>query len=315
MKNIALDNFVSVEDLTNEQVIDLIQNAEDFKVGKRNITLKKPVYASNLFFESSTRTHTSFEMAERKLGIQVISFDPEHSSINKGETLYDTLLTLEALGVNFCVVRHSQNEYYNSLINLKEDQHLHMPILNGGDGSGQHPSQCMLDLMTIYEEFGHFDNLKIAIVGDITSSRVARSNMQLLHQLGANIYFAGPDYWYDDKFEKYGKHCKIDEIIDQVDAVMLLRVQHERHDADQNESRFSALEYHEKYGLTNARYKQMQSDAIIMHPGPINRDVELSSNLVEASKSRFVQQMRNGVFMRMAMIEAVLRGNHLGGLE
>ena len=255
MKNIALDNFVSVEDLTNEQVIDLIQNAEDFKVGKRNITLKKPVYASNLFFESSTRTHTSFEMAERKLGIQVISFDPEHSSINKGETLYDTLLTLEALGVNFCVVRHSQNEYYNSLINLKEDQHLHMPILNGGDGSGQHPSQCMLDLMTIYEEFGHFDNLKIAIVGDITSSRVARSNMQLLHQLGANIYFAGPDYWYDDKFEKYGKHCKIDEIIDQVDAVMLLRVQHERHDADQNESRFSALEYHEKYGLTNARYK------------------------------------------------------------
>lgn len=315
MKNVALKNFVTVEDLTNDQVLSLIEHAEKFKDNTYQLELTEPVYASNLFFESSTRTHTSFEMAEKKLGIQVISFDPEHSSINKGETLYDTLLTLNALRVNMCVIRHSQNEYYKSLISLNEDQHLEMPILNGGDGSGQHPSQCMLDLMTIYEEFGHFKDLKIAIAGDITSSRVARSNMELLHQLGAKLYFAGPEYWYDQKFEKYGERCELDDVIDQLDAVMLLRVQHERHAGDNNENDFSAVNYHEKYGLTNKRYQQMKKEAIIMHPGPINRDVELSSNLVEAERSRFFNQMQNGVYMRMAMIEAVLRGNKLGGLK
>ena len=169
--------------------------------------------------------------------------------------------------------------------------------------------------MTIYEEFGHFDGLKIAIVGDITSSRVARSNMQALHHLGAELYFAGPDYWYDSQFDKYGKHVDLDDVIDQINVAMLLRVQHERHAGDENEDQFSAASYHEKYGLTNKRYHQMKKEAIIMHPGPINRDVEFSSNLVEAEKSRFFRQMQNGVFMRMAMIEAVLRGNHLGGLQ
>lgn len=315
MENVVLKHFVSVEDLSNQQVLALIKNAEGFKNETRKLELTEPVYAANLFFENSTRTHTSFEMAERKLGIQVIPFDIEHCSISKGETLYDTLLTLNALGIKMSVIRHSQNEYYQSLTNPTKEQNLNMAILNGGDGSGQHPSQCMLDLMTIYEEFGHFDGLKIAIVGDITSSRVARSNMSLLHQLGAEIYFAGPNYWYDEKFDQYGKHCQLDDVVDQVDVVMLLRVQHERHDEDKNEGNFSALQYHEEFGLTNARYNKMKEDAIIMHPGPINRDVELSSNLVEAPKSRFFAQMQNGVFMRMAMIEAVMRGNQIGGLN
>lgn len=312
---IGLKHFVSVENLSNSQILKLIQNAEGFKNETRKILLDKPVYAANLFFENSTRTHTSFEMAERKLGIQVIPFDPSHSSVKKGETLYDTLLTLQALGVQLSVIRHTTNQYYEPLINLNEDQHLEMAIMNGGDGSGQHPSQSMLDLMTIYEEFGHFEGLKIAIVGDLTSSRVARSNMQALHQLGAELYFAGPDYWYDKQFDKFGKHVDLDDVIDQINVAMLLRVQHERHAGDENEDLFSATNYHEKYGLTNNRYQKMKKEAIIMHPGPINRDVELSSNLVEAERSRFFRQMQNGVFMRMAMIEAILRGNHLGGLK
>src|SRR5699024_8724931 len=148
-KLLSLNNFVSVENLENEDVEKLIKRAEYFKNGGEAPHLNKEVYVANLFFENSTRTHTSFEMAERKLGLTVIPFDPGHSSVNKGETLYDTLLTLGALGVDLSVIRHSENNYYEKLINLNPDQHLNMGIINGGDGSGQHPSQCMLDIMTI----------------------------------------------------------------------------------------------------------------------------------------------------------------------
>ena len=178
-------------------------------------------------------------MAERKLGLTVIPFDPGHSSVNKGETLYDTLLTLGALGVDLSVIRHSENNYYEKLINLNPDQHLNMGIINGGDGSGQHPSQCMLDIMTIHEQFGAFKGLKVVIVGDLKNSRVARSNMQLLTRLGAKVYFSGPEYWYSSEFDKYGEYAPLDELIENMDVVMLLRVQHERHDGDKNEKLFS----------------------------------------------------------------------------
>ena len=254
-------------------------------------------------------------MAERKLGVTVIPFDPARSSVNKGETLYDTSLIMNALGVDLEVIRHSQNEYYNDLINLKEHQHLNIGVINAGDGSGQHPSQCMLDMMTIHEHFGHFKGLKVAIVGDITNSRVAKSNMELLTRLGAEVYFSGPSYWYDKKFDKYGKYEELDKLIPDMDVMMLLRVQHERHAGDPNEEKFDAKAYHEKYGINHKRYNELKPDTIIMHPGPINHDVELSGDLVESDKCMFVRQMQNGVFMRMAMIEAVLRGRKLGGLE
>lgn len=311
MTTVKLPHFVTVKDLTNEQVLDLIERAEYFKKGGAVPKFDTPVYVTNMFFEDSTRTHTSFEMAERKLGLTVIPFDPQHSSVNKGETLYDTLLTMNSIGVNLSVIRHFENEYYKDLITLQPDQKMQMGIVNAGDGSGQHPSQCMLDLMTIHEQFGHFDGLKVAIVGDLTNSRVARSNMQLLTKLGAQVFFSGPKYWYSEEFDAYGQYLSMDELVKQVDVMMLLRVQHERHAGDEKD--FSKESYHAQYGLNKKRYEKLKDDAIILHPGPINRGVEFASELVEAPKSRFATQMQNGVFMRMAMLEAVIAGRKLGG--
>lgn len=307
-----MKNFVTVENLEPADVIKLIKRAQYFEQGGKPEKLQKPVYGVNMFFENSTRTHTSFEMAERKLGMTILPFDPQASSVNKGETLYDTLLTFDAIGIDIAVIRHSKNDYYKNLINLKPSQTLDIGIVNAGDGSGQHPSQSLLDMMTIYQQFGHFDKLKVAIVGDITNSRVAKSNMELLNKLGAKVYFSGPEYWYDDEFNKYGKYKPLDELIPEVDVLMLLRVQHERHAGDKNEANFSKEKYHREFGLTVERYKNLKPQTIIMHPGPINRDVEFASSLVEADKSRFKKQMHNGVYMRMAMLEQVIKGRQLG---
>ena len=299
---VSLKHLVTMETLSNEEVFGLIQRGLAFKRGQADFQTDRQYFASNLFFENSTRTHKSFEMAELKLGMGMIDFDAKTSSVNKGETLYDTILTMSALGVDICVVRHPDVDYYKQLIDSPTIQ---TSIVNGGDGSGQHPSQSLLDLMTIYEEFDGFEGLKVVIAGDITHSRVAKSNMQILKRFGAEIYFAGPSQWYSDEFDVYGQHIAIDDMIEEVDVMMLLRVQHERHDG--NES-FSKEEYNRCYGLTDDRYKRLKSTAIVMHPAPVNRDVEIDDHLVEAPKSRIVRQMTNGVFVRMAILEAVLNG-------
>lgn len=299
--------LVSMRDLDVRTVEALIHRAEEFKHGTE-LELTEPVYAANLFFENSTRTHTSFEIAERRLGLSVVDFNPQASSVSKGETLYDTCLTLAAVGVRLLVIRHSQDAYYQELLHQPA---LPVALINAGDGSGEHPSQSLLDMMTISETFGGFAGLKVAIVGDLNHSRVARSNMEVLQKLGAQVYFFGPEAWYDNQFDQFGQYLPIDELVEQVDVMMMLRVQHERHNDD---STFDQAAYHQQYGLTLARAARMKPEAIIMHPGPINRGVELASDLVESPRSKFVEQMRNGVFIRMAMIESVLRGNRLGGL-
>lgn len=301
-EQISLKHLLTIEGLTDQEVMGLIRRGEAFKAGAEWTPRKRQYFASNLFFENSTRTHKSFDVAEHKLGLEVIEFDSSTSSVQKGETLYDTVLTLSALGVDVCVIRHGDENYYDELIQSKTIQ---CSIVNGGDGSGQHPSQCLLDLMTIYEEFGHFEGLKVAIVGDITHSRVAKSNMQMLKRLGAQVYFSGPEKWYDNSFEVYGHYLPIDELLDKVDVMMMLRVQHERHDGKES---FSKEGYHRDYGLTIEREKKMKPNAIIMHPAPVNRDVEIADSLVEGMKSRIVRQMTNGVFVRMAILEAVLNG-------
>lgn len=300
---LGLKHFVSTEQLTADAVDYLIQRAIEFK---NMPSSERPnfndQYVSNLFFENSTRTHLSFEVAEKKLGLNIIHFDPSTSSINKGETLYDTVLTLEALGIDTVVIRSKEEAYYAPLINSSE---ISASIINGGDGSGQHPSQCLLDVMTIYEEFGTFEGLKIAIIGDLAHSRVARSNAELLSRLGAEVFFSGPLEWYDSSFDLYGQYVPIDELVDYADVVMLLRVQLERHATKS----FSEIKsYHEAYGLTIARAHQMKADAIIMHPAPVNRDVEIADCLVTSKQSRIVQQMKNGVYVRMAILEAIMNG-------
>ena len=301
-ERISLKHLLTAEALTDREVMGLIRRAGEFKQGAKWHPEERQYCATNLFFENSTRTHKSFEVAEKKLGLEVIEFEASRSSVQKGETLYDTVLTMSAIGVDVAVIRHGKENYYDELIQSKTIQ---CSIINGGDGSGQHPTQCLLDLMTIYEEFGGFEGLKVAIVGDITHSRVAKSNMQLLNRLGAEIYFSGPEEWYDHQFDVYGQYVPLDEIVEKVDVMMLLRVQHERHDGKES---FSKEGYHLEYGLTNERATRLQKHAIIMHPAPVNRDVELADELVESLQSRIVAQMSNGVFMRMAILEAILHG-------
>jgi aspartate carbamoyltransferase catalytic subunit len=301
MTSIAqIDHFVSVEDLSNEQVLLLLKRAFAFKQGIKWQPPKKQIFAANLFFENSTRTHNSFYIAERKLGIDVLEFDAQTSSLQKGESLYDTALTLSALGVDIMVIRSGVERYWKELI---QSLTIKCHVVNGGDGSGQHPSQCLLDLMTIQEEFGEFTGLKVAIVGDLVHSRVARSNMQMLKRFGTKIFFSGPAEWYDQEFDAYGEYLSLDELVGKIDILMMLRVQHERHDGSQS---FSKEEYHQLYGLTKERAERLKKHAIIMHPAPVNRDVEIADALVESAKSRIVEQMTNGVYARMAILEAVI---------
>lgn len=299
---VSLNHFVSVEDLTNEEVLTLIKRASQFKKGMISPQVREPLYAVNLFFENSTRTHKSFEMAEKKLGIDIIDFEPSTSSIKKGESLYDTVLTMSALGTEIAVIRDSKEAFYTELINSKSIQ---CSIINGGDGTGQHPSQCLLDLMTIYEEYGHFDGLKIAIIGDLKHSRVAKSNMHMLKRLGAEVLFSGPTEWIDDSFKEYGHYAAVDDVVCEADVIMLLRVQHERHES-YNDALIAT--YLDQYGINELREKKMKPSAIIMHPAPVNRDVELQSSLVECERSRIVTQMSNGVYARMAILEAIIVG-------
>lgn len=301
-EKISLKHLLTAESLSDQEVMGLIQRAQQFKQGDRSQLNEQQFFTANLFFENSTRTHKSFEVAEKKLGIDVIEFDAKTSSVSKGESLYDTVLTMSAIGVHACVIRHGEENYYNELI---ESKTITTSIINGGDGSGNHPTQCLLDLLTIYEEFGEFENLEIAICGDLTHSRVANSNMKMLKRLGANLFFCGPDEWYNKQYEAYGEFITIDEAIKKVDVMMMLRVQHERHEEGHA---FSKENYHRDYGLTNQRAKLMKQKAIIMHPAPVNRDVELADELVESYQSRITQQMSNGVFMRMAILEAILHG-------
>ena len=242
-------------------------------------------------------------MAQMKLGMKVLEFEAGTSSVKKGESLYDTVKTMESIGINVAVIRHPENEYYNQLLNHSD---LKIGIVNGGDGSGQHPSQCLLDMMTINEEFGDFKGLKVLIIGDLSHSRVAHSNAIMLNRLGAEVYFAGPEKWYDPTLEQYGTFGDFDELLPQMDVVNLLRVQNERLTTADGQA-FDANQYHQAYGLTLERAAKMKQGAIIMHPAPVNRGVEIDSSLVEAPNSRIFQQMTNGVYTRMAILSRVLR--------
>lgn len=294
-------NFFSVEQFTNEEVMQLLRRALAFKSGSE--TFHSDATIVNMFFENSTRTKHSFEMAQHKIGMKQFNFDAGSSSVKKGESLYDSVLTMQAIGVDIAVIRHEDRNYMDQLINLN------IQIVNAGSGNGQHPSQSFLDIMTIYEEFGTFQGVKVAIIGDIVHSRVAMSNMTLLNQLGAHIIFAGPMDYFNTTFEQYGTFLSVDDAVQEADVVMMLRVQLERHETEE-QARFSKEAYHEKHGLNRARYETMKDKAIIMHPAPVNRDVELAGELVECEKSRIVQQMSNGVYMRMAILEWVLEGRY-----
>jgi len=287
-----MKGLFNLKSLTLQQINQILSLAFQLKSG---FSLSYPdKRIATLFFENSTRTHNSFVMAMLKLGIKFDDINVSQSSVNKGETLYDTVKTLEALGFDAVIIRHSQNEYY------KELENVNMPIINAGDGSGSHPTQSLLDLMTIKEEFSKFEGLKCCIVGDIVHSRVAHTNAEIMKRLGMKVYIAGPKDFLDDTAEV----IDLDEAIKTCDVIMLLRVQFERN-ATLN---MSKEEYHKKYGLNMDRVNNMKENAIIMHPAPVNRGIEIADDVVECKKSRIFKQMTNGVYVRMAVIKEVLEG-------
>lgn len=284
------NSLVSMRDLSKEDIIHILNDALMFSNSNQDWQLPNKALVANLFFEVSTRTHYSFESAELQLGCKVADIATQASSVTKGETLYDTCKTLESAGYNALVIRSSKENYWEEL------EGLNIPILNAGDGANEHPTQCLLDLLTIYKEFGKFEGLKVVICGDILHSRVASSDKYAFELMGMDVKFAGPK-----EFERVGyETVDFDEAILDADVVMMLRIQKERGASLKN---MSDAEYLEKYGMNSERYSKLKENAIIMHPAPVNRGVEIDTDLVESEKSRIFPQMHNGMLVRKAVIK------------
>lgn len=287
-------NLLKLSDLHTDEIIAILDRAQMFCQGI-DIPNFSDKIVCNLFFESSTRTQYSFNVAEERLGMRVVSFNPASSSLNKNESFYDTVKCFDSFGPDALVIRHSDNEYYNQLLG-----HVNASILNGGDGTGNHPTQSLLDLMTIRQEFGRFEGLKCVIAGDISHSRVAHTNYEVMRRLGMEVVTAGPEEFLEPSLAQED----FDQAVRTSDIVMMLRIQRERHTASMS---MSAEEFHKAYGLTVEREKTMKDKAIIMHPAPVNRDVELADSLMECPRARIFKQMQNGVFVRMAVLERAVK--------
>ena len=293
-------NLLDIESLTAEEIITVLDTARAFRsVGERAIK-KVPALRGktvvNLFVEPSTRTRISFELAAQRLSADVINFTAEASSLKKGETLKDTARNLEALNADFIIIRHSASGAPHFL-----SRFLKASVINAGDGAHEHPTQALLDVFTIREIKGKIAGLKVVILGDILYSRVARSNIWALLKLGANVTLCGPPTLVPRVFEQLG--CRVtynvEEAIADADIINLLRIQHER----QRKTMFPSIgEYANLFGLNKARFAHTKPDVLVMHPGPINRGVEIDSELADCSRSVILEQVTNGLAVRMAVL-------------
>ena len=292
MKNLLRLQDLSIEEINN--ILDLAQSIKDKKISP----LVENKIIANLFFEPSTRTHYSFATAEARLGCKTIDFSPNSSSMKKGETFYDTIKTFESFGVDGLVIRDAKNQWYKELINK-----IKVPIINAGDGSADHPTQTLLDLLTIKQEFGKFEGLKVLVVGDISHSRVAHSNILNMRRLGMEVFVSAPDIFKDNQYN----YVDFDEYISKVDVINMLRIQNERLEKD---CKYNVQQYNKEFGLNNERLKKMKPNAIIIHPAPFNRNVEINDDVIESKSSRIFKQISNGVYVRMAVLLTILRGNN-----
>ena len=299
-------DLTGLDDLTAAEIIFLLDTARAFKgVGNRNLK-KVPALRGktlvNFFVEPSTRTRTSFEVAAMRLSADVVNISATASSLQKGETLKDTALNLQALQADIIVLRHSSPGSSQFLA-----ERLDSSIINAGDGAHEHPTQGLLDIFTIREKFSRIEGLHIAIVGDILFSRVARSNIFGLLKLGAKVTLVGPSTLVPKSFEKLGVRVshRLDEILGEVDVVNLLRIQHER----QRKEYFPGLgEYVSLFGLTKSRAAKLKPSCLIMHPGPINRGVEIDSDIADGHQSVILEQVTNGIAVRMAVLYSCAGG-------
>ncbi len=299
-------HLLTLDGLPNDALNALLVRAQAFAEGHYDRRALDGIAVCTLFFEPSTRTRMSFTLAAQRLGADVLNFDASTSSTRKGETALDTLKNLEAMGVRGFVVRHQDDGAVAALSQHVDDGTV---LVNAGDGRSAHPTQGLLDMLTLRQAKGHdFARLKVAIVGDVKHSRVARSDLQALRTLGAGeIRVCGPASLLPQDGTLHG--CTVtddlDAAIDGADAVMMLRLQRER----MEEGLVASLDdYHRDYGLTATRLKRAASDAVVMHPGPINRGVEITDEVADGPQSLILRQVTNGVAVRMAVLEALLKG-------
>jgi len=300
-------DIIALRDLTKEEIELLIGTAESMReINSRDIK-KVPTLRGktiiNLFYESSTRTRTSFEIAAKRLSADTVNITPSSSSATKGETLADTALNLLAMKPDIIVMRHAVSGAHYFL-----SKKVSCSIINAGDGAHEHPSQGVLDMLTIKDHYGRLDGLKVAIVGDVTHSRVARSDIQGLTKMGSHVYLAGPPTMMPPSVERLGNVtvcATMKEAIQDADVVIMLRIQQER----QGKTLMpNTREYSRYFGLNPENLKLAKPNAIVMHPGPINRGVEMSSYVVDGDQSHILKQVENGVAVRMSMLYHVCGG-------
>jgi aspartate carbamoyltransferase catalytic subunit len=296
-------HLLGLEDLSAEEILFVLDTASSFKEVSTRSVKKVPALRGrvvvNAFFEASTRTRTSFELAAQRLSADIIDFSEKGSSVSKGETLIDTARTIEAMGIDVIVIRHPAAGAAELLA-----RSVQCSIVNAGDGAHEHPTQGLLDLYTIRERFGRVAGLKVAIVGDIANSRVARSNLWALTKLGAEVILVGPPTLLPKAFEHFGARVvhDLDAVIGEVDVVNMLRVQFERIKSSQFPT---VREFTSMYGLTWDRFQRCKKDVFVMHPGPMNRGIEIQSDIADSPASGILQQVTNGLAIRMAVLYLV----------
>jgi aspartate carbamoyltransferase catalytic subunit len=298
--------LLGIEDLERSEIEEILARAKDFQPlqnqSNKRLDLIHGRMIVNLFYEASTRTRTSFEIAARRLGADAVSISASGSSVTKGESLVDTLNTLAAMKPDAIVMRHSASGAPHFLA-----RYLPTPIVNAGDGTHEHPTQALLDALTILDHCNSLEGLRVAIIGDIVHSRVARSNIYLLSKFGVDLVLCGPAPLVPPEMAKLAPGVTITynmhEAIRGADVIMMLRVQLER----QNESPFPASEYYPFYGLRREHLSLANPEVLVMHPGPINRGREISSDVADSKQSVILNQVENGIAVRMAVLERIMK--------
>ncbi|HPQ67738.1 MAG TPA: aspartate carbamoyltransferase catalytic subunit [bacterium] len=301
-------DILGLKDLTVEEINLILDTADGFRDIATRKRKKVPALQGhtvvNLFYEKSTRTRTSFEIAAKRLSADTVNFTASESSVGKGETFIDTVRNIEAMHPDVIVVRHGSAGAPHMLSKM-----IKPGVINAGDGAHEHPSQALLDMLMIRDERGGFEGLEVAIIGDIAHSRVARSNIYGLQRMGAKVRIAGPATMIPIGIEKLGVTVapSIEDAITGVDVIMMLRIQLER----QSQVLFSSMrEYSRQFGLNAKRLELARKDAIIMHPGPMNRGVEIDPFVADCQRSRILNQVTNGVAIRMALLYLVTGGGN-----
>jgi aspartate carbamoyltransferase catalytic subunit len=296
-------HLLTLEELSTEEILFMLDTADSFKEVSTRSIKKVPALRGrvmvNAFWEDSTRTRTSFTLAASRLSADILDFSEKGSSASKGETLIDTARNIEAMGVDIIVIRHPAAGAAHLLARTVQ-----CSVVNAGDGAHEHPTQGLLDLYTIRERFGRIKGLKVAIVGDIANSRVARSNLWGLTKLGAEVILVGPPTLVPKSFEALGARVvhNLDEVVGQVDVVNMLRVQFERIKSSQFPS---VREFTRFFGLTWDRFQRCKKDVFVMHPGPMNRGIEIQSDIADGPQSGILTQVANGLAVRMAVLYLV----------